>query len=367
MTVTVRIVGAGLAGATVAHLLQQAGVRVEVIEANPEWGGQLRTGSAGGTFYEHTGAHILHTSDEEVWQLVTRFVDMRDYRHVVRTEVFGRVLSWPPQLGELRELPQWPTIERELAERPGQPDTANFEVWCIGLMGETLYREFIENYTRKQWGTDPRELAAAWAPRRIELRDDGDPHLFRDRYQGWPTGGYRPLIDGLLQQVPVILGRPVSVDDWDELCRDADAVVLTCALDEFFHSAEGVLAWRGVRLESHYLPGVEHALPCGVVNTPHSDLPYTRKIETSWMSGISGAGTVVSFEYPGAIARHYPVDDVAGTNRALQRSYEVRLATLPGPVRRIAGRLATYTYIDMDQAIRQGMNVARSLLSRLVG
>jgi UDP-galactopyranose mutase len=365
MTSFVRIVGAGLAGATVGYLLEQAGIQVELVEAQSEWGGQLRTGSAGGTFYEPTGAHIFHTSDDEVWHLVSGLVQMRPYRHVVRTEVFGSILSWPPQLDELRQLTHWPVVERELQLRPARPRGDNFETWCIDLMGETLYREFIESYTRKQWGRDPRELAAAWAPRRIELRDDGDPHLFRDKYQGWPVGGYRRLVDGLLRNVPVIMGQPVGVADWDVLCNGTDAVVLTCALDEFFEQSLRPLAWRGVRLVSHYLPGSDFELPCGVLNTPSADRPYTRVIETKWMSGQTEPGTVVSYEYPGADARHYPVDDVHGANRARQREYEALLAGLPGPIRRTAGRLATYTYIDMDQAIRQGMNVARSLLAQL--
>lgn len=365
MTKRVRIVGGGLAGATVAYLLERAGVQAEVIEAAAEWGGQLRTSEASGILYEPTGAHILHTSDTEVWQLVTSLVEVGPYRHVVRTEVFDTVLSWPPQLSELRKLAQWPAVERELAARPPAPDGRNFETWCVGLMGETLYREFIEGYTRKQWGREPRELAAAWAPRRIELRDDGDPHLFRDAHQGWPVGGYRRLIDNLLHRQAVTMGQAVSVADWDELCRGADAVVLTCALDQFFGECLGPLAWRGVRLVSHYLPDREHELPCGVLNTPGPHRPYTRAIETKWMSGQTGPGTVVSYEYPGAPARHYPVDDVAGTNRELQRKYEALARELTGPPRAMAGRLATYTYIDMDQAIRQGMNVARRLLAEL--
>ena len=364
-TNAVRIVGAGLAGATAAHLLHRAGLRVEVIEANPEWGGQLRTAQAAGIFYEPTGAHIFHTADVEVWQLVTSLVEMRPYRHQVRTEVFDTELSWPPQLAELRALPQWKIIERELELRPERPAGENFENWCIDLMGETLYREFIEGYTRKQWGRDPRELAAAWAPRRIELRDDGNRDLFRDPHQGWPIGGYRRVIDGLLSGIAVTMGQAMSVADWDDLSRDADAIVLTCALDEYFSDALGPLAWRGVRLVNHYLPDVDHALPCGVLNTPGLHREHTRAIETKWMSGQTGRGTVVSYEYPGSPARHYPVDDAAGANRELQRKYEALLGELPGPPRATAGRLATYTYIDMDQAIRQGINVARKLLSQL--
>jgi UDP-galactopyranose mutase len=315
--------------------------------------------------YEPNGAHIFHTRDEEVWRLVTELTPMLPYRHRVQTEVFGTVLSWPPQLSELRELPVWPVISRELAARPERPSGDNLEDWCIELMGETLYREFIEGYTRKQWGCEPRDLAASWAPRRIELRDDGYRDLFHDPHQGWPVGGYRRLADGLLRSVPVTLGRRISVDDWDELCAGASAVVVTCPLDEFFGAALGALPWRGVRLVHRYLPEQERALPCGVLNTPGMQHEHTRAIETKWMSGQTGPGTVVSYEYPNAPARHYPVDDAHGANRELQRKYEALLAQLPGPPRATAGRLATYTYIDMDQSMRQGINVARRLRSLL--
>ncbi len=361
----VRVIGAGLAGATVAHLLHVAGRAVEVVEGDPTWGGQLRTASAAGILYEPAGAHIFHTADAEVWRLVTGLVRFLPYRHTVRTEAFDRELSWPPQLSELRTLPRWPQIARELAARPARPDAANFESWCVGLLGETLYRELIEGYTRKQWGEDARNLAAGWAPKRIELRDDGYTDLFRDPHQGWPEGGYPRLVDALLRDVPVVMGRRVTVDDWDEVCAGADAVVVTCALDEFFAEHLGRLPWRGVRLVNHYLPGVEHALTCGVVNTPSPLRAHTRAIETKWMSGQTGPGTVVSYEYPGAPARHYPIDDVQGANRALARRYLEELAGLPGPPRYVAGRLATYTYIDMDQVVRQALNTARRILGEV--
>jgi UDP-galactopyranose mutase len=361
MAKLVRVVGGGLAGAVTAHLLTDAGYPVEVIEAEPTWGGQLRTASANGILYEPAGAHIFHTADREVWRLVTSLVTMRPYRHLVRTEAFGRTLSWPPQLSELQRLPEWPAIERELAARPRKPRPDNFETWCVDLMGGTLYRELIAGYTRKQWGIDPAELAAVWAPKRIELRTDGYRYLFRDPYQGWPEGGYTRLIDALLRRVPVRLGQRVALRDWDDLCQGAGVLVITCPLDEFFGGSFGRLPWRGVSLRSHYLPDQSHALSCGVVNMPSLAHPYTRAIETKWMSGQTGPGTVVSYEYPGAPARHYPVDDVAGANRAMQRRYEKELADLPGPPRFQVGRLATYTYLDMDQVIRQALNTVRQI------
>jgi DNA-binding transcriptional LysR family regulator len=54
-------------------------------------------------------------------------------------------------------------------------------------------------------------------------------------------------------------------------------------------------------------------------------------------------------------------------NRQLQRRYEKELTALPGPPRYTVGRLATYTYIDMDQVIRQAMNTTRRILADLSG
>ncbi|MFJ2607541.1 UDP-galactopyranose mutase [Streptomyces sp. NPDC091279] len=360
----VTIIGSGLAGATAAAALHDAGADVRVLEQSPVWGGQLRTEHAGGILYEPHGAHILHTTDRQVWDFVTDRVEMLPYRHRVMTEVDDRVLSWPPQISELEQLPQWADIRRELDQCPRTPRTTNFETWCEDIMGPTLYALFIRPYTIKQWGTDPRELAAQWAPKRIELRVDGYRDLFRDPYQGWPRGGYLTLIDALLGGVPVELGAPVDAENVAERTRGADAVVLTAPLDVFFRHALGELPWRGVRLESHFIPGADHVLPCGVVNHPGLDQTYTRRIETKWMSGQTREGTVVSYEYPGAPARHYPVDDVEGKNRGLAHDYRALVAQELGPRVHLAGRLATYTYIDMDQAIRQGLNAAARILKQ---
>lgn len=361
----VLIVGSGLAGATAAYTLARSGVPVEVVERQAWWGGQLRTARAADIAYEPQGAHIFHTRDQEVWRLVSSLVPIHPYRHRVLTQVAGRLLSWPPQVDELRTMPEWPRIEGELEKRPTVPDRTNFETWCVDVMGRTLYEWFVQPYTVKQWGADPTTLAAHWAPKRLELRSDGYRDLFRDEHQGWPVGGYTGLIDALLRDVPVVMGQAVDARSWAEATRAYQAVVLTSALDEFFDDVLGPLPWRGVRLVHRWVPGVNHVLPAAVVNHPGLDRDYTRRIETKWMSGDQGPGTVVSEEYPGAAARHYPVDDVHGNNRELATRYANLIAKELGPHVVLAGRLATYSYIDMDQAMRQGLNAASCVLRQV--
>lgn len=354
----VLIVGSGLTGATAAHALHTGGHKVEVFESGPVWGGQLRTETANNILYEPHGAHIFHTKDEQVWRLFNSLVTVLPYRHRVMTEVNGRLLAWPPQVSELRQLSEWRTIAEELDARPSRYRTDNFESWCLDVMGAQLYSWFVEPYTRKQWGVDPASLSASWAPKRLELRDDDYLDLFRDPYQGWPEGGYSRVVDGLLAAIPVHLGSRVTASNVGELAKGFDRVIVTAPLDDFFGDALGQLPWRGVRLESTYHPGLDHVLPCGVVNHPGLDEHYTRRIETKWMSGQTQLGTVVSKEFPGHTARHYPIDDAEGVNRRLASAYLHLLTSELGPRFLAAGRLATYTYIDMDQSMRQGLNAA---------
>lgn len=360
------IVGGGLTGATSAWVLTRAGVDVRVLEAEKVVGGHVRNEWMGGVPYEPNGAHIFHTDDAEVWSLATSTVPFVPYEHRVQTRIDGELLSWPIQLDELQRLDEWPRIQRELAARSGHPDDTNFETWCISMMGETLFARFVAGYTAKQWGRPASELSTEFAPKRVELRTDGYRGLFRDRFQGWPEGGYGMLVEGLLAEADVQLCTRVTKNDLDDVAGANDPVILTVPLDDFYKESEGELEWRGVRLVPRWYPHELLHQPCTVVNEPDPSVPYTRTVETKHVFRELAAqrGTVVCYEYPGANAKHYPVYDAAGVNRATQDRYEQRLASenrLIVP----AGRLARYLYINMDEAMRQGLDAARVVLTSL--
>jgi len=371
---SVAIVGAGWSGATVARSLADRGMRTEVLERSPHAGGHARSEQLNGVWFEPNGPHIFHTSNRAVMEYVTRLGVVRPYEHRVLTEVFPdgddgepRLLSWPPQIDELRTLPAWRQIERELAIRPAAPHGDDFETWVISLMGPTLYEMFVRGYTEKQWGVAASELSSAVAPRRVDLRSDGNTRLFRDTWEFFPPTGYQDAIAASLAGVAVTLGCEVTVDDLDNLARDHDAVVLTCPLDDFL-GRPGELAWRGIRTEAVFHDtdaddGTVTAAYC--INRPSPTVPYTRTIETKHATGQRVRGTVVGHEYPGAPARHYPVPTRdrrhEATNAALKREIADHTAV---PVF-FCGRLADYTYIDQDAAIEQAWDCAATVATAL--
>lgn len=355
------VVGAGLTGLTAAYDLTRRGHDVTVYERDFTVGGHSRSESMLGVPYEPHGAHIFHTSDDEVWALVTSLVKMLPYRHRVLTEVHGDLFSWPIQWNEIHRLPERERIAAELRSLPDAVDSANFATWCISQMGETLYGLFIDTYTQKQWGRPGSQLSADIGPKRVELRRDGNLDLFRDPYQGWPADGYGALAEALAADVEIVLGQPVTLQDLPDVVPPDVPVIVTAALDGFCAERFGPLEWRGVHLTASWLPNVAFAQEAMVVNRPSLDVPYTRTIESKWVLGPDAEtipGTMVMHEYPGANAKHYPVPDAGGLNRRAQAHYETVLAGYDRNPLIPAGRLARYTYINMDQAMREGLTAA---------
>jgi UDP-galactopyranose mutase len=324
-------------------------------------GGAVRTEEICGILYEPNGTHISHTDNDNVIEILSRYSEWVPYFHIVKTVVNGRVVSWPPQVEELKTFAEWPQISKELESLPPEPDKTNFETYAISIMGETLYRWFIYPYTYKQWGTEPKNLSSSFAPKRIDLRTDGYLGLFRDKWQGWPKGGWTQLMMKMIPDAAdeLWLNTKDSVDTirWE----DWDAVVVTAPLDEFLHAEP--LPWRGVRLEHRYISNVEgYALDAAVLNTPSIDVPHTRIIETKQMSDQKEMlGTVLSYEYPGAPAKHYPVADANSENKTRANELKRQLTSEYSHAV-TAGRLANYVYIDTDQAILQGIVAAEKVL-----
>ena len=158
----VLIVGAGLTGCTLAWRLAQDGVETVLLERDELPGGLVRSAHMGGVLYEPHGSHIFHTEDTEVWELANRMTPFRPYRHRVDIVVEGKILNWPILLSDIDAQSRSEEIKAELEQRAGStprpgPPAANFEEWCLDLMGPILYERYIKPYTEKQWGRPARD------------------------------------------------------------------------------------------------------------------------------------------------------------------------------------------------------------------
>ena len=204
--IDVVVAGAGLWGCTVARVLAEAGRRVLVLEKRAAVGGNVRCEIDSETGIEvHTyGSHIFHTHLDDVWNFVNRFITFNGYQHKVLARYEDKTYFLPLGLTLVNQLYGLNLTPSELPafiakEAAGSKEEAglNFETQAISFIGRPLYEAFIREYTRKQWGMDPRELSADII-RRLPVRASYDVNYFSDYRQGIPLTGYNSLFDGLL-------------------------------------------------------------------------------------------------------------------------------------------------------------------------
>lgn len=360
------IVGSGLFGAVFAHEALKTGKKCLVIERRSHTGGNVYCEEHDGVRVHKYGAHIFHTSYQEVWDYVNRFVEFNNYVNSPVANYRGELYNLPFNMNTFAKL--WPDVvtpqdaeEKIVFERKqlGVDEPSNLEEQAISLIGTTIYQKLIKGYTEKQWGRSCTELPA-FIIKRLPVRLTFDNNYFNDRYQGIPIGGYNKLIDGLLEGVEVRTGVDFHKHK-NEYELLADKIVYTGAIDEYFGYQLGELEYRGLRFETERLEQTNYQ-GVAVMNYTAREVPYTRIIEHKHFEFGKQPVTYVTKEYPTDWHRgeeaYYPVNDKR--NQSLYAQY-CELANQEKNVI-FGGRLAEYKYYDMDDVIKSALDVAKTEL-----
>lgn len=368
------VVGAGLFGLTVAErAATELGVHVTLIDRRDHIGGNAWSSPDPTTGIEvhRYGSHLFHTSNERVWDYVTRFTSFNDYRHRVYATHAGEVYPLPINLGTINQFFRaalGPDAARALvASQAGElagREPANLEEKAISLIGRPLYEAFIRGYTAKQWQTDPTLLDPAIITR-LPVRWTYENRYFSDTHEGLPLQGYgawfermvdHPLIDVRLGTDFFDEGQPYS----KARAVGAIPVVYTGPVDRYFGCSEGELAWRTLDLETEVVP-VRDFQGCAVMNYSDLDVPYTRIHEFAHYhpererTGEGTTSSVIMREYSRfATAEdepYYPVG--APADRSLLERYRGLAENEPRVL--FGGRLGSYRYLDMHMAIASAL------------
>lgn len=250
------VLGAGLAGLSVALSLVRRGWSVTVLERAGEVGGLARTIRLAPDQAFDLGGHRLLSRDPDLLRQLRGLLDGELIEVPRRSHIClgGRFFRYPlkPAQAFLSFGPRvalrigrdyaWGHL-RSLVRR-GEEET--FEEWALNRFGRSLYEIFFKPYTEKVWGMEARGLSADWARERIDLMDllhallravfpsrGARPRTYATRFL-YPRRGIGRIAERLAQEVERLGGRILCQVELKALERSTGRVtrVLARAGDE---------------------------------------------------------------------------------------------------------------------------------------
>ena len=336
MTKKILIIGSGLTGSVLAYKHKSGGDIVTVIEKRNHIGGNVYTEDRNGICVHRYGAHIFHTSNEEVWEFVNKFVHFNDYRHQVKSNHNGKLYSLPINMNTMTEF-------------FGITDPN--EITDDKL--EKIYSALFYGYSSKQWNKPISEIDKDIF-KRLPVRKTYNNDYFDDKYQGIPTEGYTKLIESLLNGCNVITNFKVyNTFDFSGY----DIIYNTGPIDEFFDYCIGKLEYRSLSFVNEYYENKTFQ-DYAVINQADIEIPYTRIIEHKHFDYKGQKDTIITIEYPddynGENEPYYVINNER--NNEIYKKY-LQLSKSKFPNMFFCGRLGAYKYYDMDDAIMEALDI----------
>ncbi len=375
------IVGAGIAGATVARkLAEESNKKVLVLERRNHIGGNCydKPDDHGILIHEY-GPHIFHTGDEGVREFLSRFTKWYDFGHEVVAKVGDQLIPVPFNLNTLHmvyDKEKAERLEKKLIEEYGLDsrvpimklrESTDADVREIA---DYVYKNVFLYYTMKQWGQTPEEISPE-VTGRVPVVISYDNRYFKDKYQSVPVDGFTPMFAAMLDHPNIEVRTGVDCSDvldfedgkiYFEKAEFTGDLVYTGALDELFDCKFGRLPYRSLNFQFEHLDQ-DSFQDHSVVNYTVSE-DFTRITEFKFLTGQKDTdGTTIVREYPFAYTGaegeipYYAI--LNAENEALYEKY--RLLTEDFDKFHLLGRLAEYKYYNIDAMCRKAMELAEEI------
>lgn len=310
----IMVVGAWLAGCSVARLLKNMWHDVFIVEKNNHIWWNCYDERIDGICVHKFWPHIFHTNDKEVRDFLSQYTERELYQHRVKSYVDGNLIT----------LPIWPVTKKEL----GTEDSS------------VLYEKLIKNYTEKQ-----RWFQNESAKARLKEINDYDTRYFKDKYQWIPKQWYARMLQKMAEDIPLFLNCDVN-----KINNRYEMVIRTGRIDEFYNNKFGELEYHCTKFDHKR---IEWTLqPVAQINYPN-DYDFIRVTEHKHWYNITKnfKHSVVTYEYPRqGDTPCYPVNNEE--NQEKLKKYQ----NIKNQNTYFLWRLWTYQYMDMWQVVRQALD-----------
>ena len=374
------VIGSGLSGAIIANGFANEGKKVLVLEKRPNIGGNIYDLKENGVTKHVYGPHIFHTDNSRVAKYMEQFWELNNYRNEVNASVRGEIVPIPFNFTSLEVF--WPNQFEEIKELLINKYGADKRVSVATLMSEKnpllnkvanfIFDNVFLNYTVKMWDKKPSEIDASVMSRVPMLVTGYATTYFENKYEGIPKEGFTSAIAKMLDHKNIEVKLNV---DATEVLKFKDQkiylnnkevkvpVVYSGPLDELFKYKHGVLKYRSLEIKFETL-NQEKFQDTAVVNYPaHPEM--TRITEYKTFLNEKSDVTILSREYPGDFdlkSDRFNIPYYPFANDESREQHDVYMQMAKEYTNLVpVGRLATYRYLNMDQAIEIALDKLKEL------
>lgn len=365
------IIGAGVTGCVFAREMTNRGQKCVVVEKSDNVGGMCFCENIEGVDVHKYGAHIFHTDSQKAWDYFVKYAE--DVRrlgiYTVQALSDGVIYPLPFNMNTFAKM--WDDVRtpkeakeriREQAEAYGGKGDS-LKDSAISQVGKDVFEKLIKGYSEKQWGKPCEELPKEIIGR-IPVRFTFDNNYYYCDKIGIPRKGYNGFFDNLLKGIDVVLN--CDVDCKSEILKEAGNVFCTAPIDSFFGYRFGSLGFRSLKFEVGIFEKSE-TQGCPVVNYCDKSVNFTRRIEHNQFTDKDNASkVVVSYEYPKPYTRgetpYYPIP--TSENIEMYYKYLEESKRIFGERILWGGRLGSYKYIAMDEAITDSLQMVNKVFKK---
>ena len=365
----VLIVGAGLAGATIARILSENNFKVQIIEKRNHIAGNIFDFINKHNERIHKyGPHLLHCNKKsKALEFLSKFTEWINYEHKVRALLSdGRTTPLPINKITLEDVYNKKFDDEEAVKkflnhiRNEKIVPRNTDEFFEANVGNRLADLFFRPYTKKMWGISPKELNVSIG-KRLPIRTNEDDRYFNDNFQALPRFGYTKMIENMLDHENISINLNTNFERGMEV--DFDHSFLCIPIDKFFDYKYGVLPYRSIIFEER--EEINNNLDSPVVNFTDESC-YTRKTQWNLLpnSGRSKFDIkTITYEIPCSMDQnpneyYYPVQ----TKNSKKMYEKYKRSSKNERNITFCGRTGLFKYIDMIPAVTIHQKIAKTFL-----
>ena len=368
------IVGAGFFGATCARLLTDNGFKCLIIEKEKYVGGLAASYELNGIEIHRYGAHVIHTDDFEVWDFLSRYCRMFDYKLNVKVQSKNEYYQLPLNLNIINKTNKINTPKEAIKQIEddrkdyGVVYRRNLEEELVYRIGFKPYMMALKGYYEKMFGIECKHLSTAY------LRDVRNDMTYNTNYYsnllcGIPDCGYTKLVENIIGDDIDIMFGVDFIKNKDKFINPDSIIISSTPIDKFCNYVYGPLDWATLDFELKDMSKETNnfiGMPVLRINDP--DNMMVELIEHKWLNiPKNGDGfnnhTYVSYVFHGEWTPEKECMFAINSDKSedvLNRYIEFVNKTYPNVI--FGGRQGLYRNISIADTIRLAMDLINDIL-----